>query len=66
MTALTLRAGANGNPVPGFLLALAGSGAAFYAIQDEEPRRQIVLAWTICASGILSAYSGYQARKVWG
>ena len=65
-TALTLRSGAMGNPIPGYLLALISGVYAIFAIQDEEPRNQILLAWAICGSAILSAYVGRQSKNVWG
>jgi hypothetical protein len=65
-TALTLRSGAMGNPVPGYLLALIGGSYAFYLMQDDDPRAQILFAWAVCASGILSAYVGRQVKNVWG
>ncbi len=66
LTALTLRSGAHGNSIPGYLLALIAGIYAAYAMQDEEPRIQITLALTICASAILSAYVGRQAKNAWG
>ncbi len=65
-TALTLRSGANGNSIPGYLLALIAGAYAAYAMQDEEPRVQIILALTICGSAILSAYVARQAKSAWG
>jgi hypothetical protein len=66
VTALTLRSGAAGNPIPGYLLALIAGVYAIYALNDDEPRNQILLAWAICASAIWSAYVGRQIKKVWG
>ena len=66
VTALTLRSGASGNPIPGYLLALVAGIYAIYAIQDDDPRNQILLAWAICASAIWSAYVGRQMKSVWG
>ena len=66
LTALTLRSGAMGNPIPGYLLALIGGCYAFYLIQDEDPRAQILFAWAVCASGIVSAYVGRQVKNIWG
>jgi len=63
ITALTLRAGANGNAIPGYLLSLIAGVYAIYAIEDEEPRNQIMLAWAICASAIWSAYVGRQVGR---
>jgi hypothetical protein len=65
-TALTLRSGALGNPVPGYLLAVIAAVYAVYLIQDDDPRMQILLAWAICGSAILSAYVGHQVKNVWG
>jgi len=65
-TALTLRAGANGNAIPGYLLATIAGIYAIYAIQDEDPRNQILLAWAICGSAILSAYVGRQVKRALG
>jgi len=66
VTALTLRSGANGNPIPGYLLALISGVYAIYAGQNEDPRSQILLAWAICASAIWSAFVGRRMRSVWG
>lgn len=66
LTALTLRSGANGNAIPGFLLAPIAGVYAVYLIQDEDPRSQILFAWGVCASGILSAYVGQRVKNVWG
>ena len=66
VTALTLRSGAGGNPIPGYLLALIAGGYAIYAAQNEDPRNQILLAWAICGSAIWSAYVGRQMKRVWG
>jgi hypothetical protein len=64
LTALTLRSGAMGNPIPGYILSLIAGAYAIYAINNDDPRSQIMLAWAICASGILSAYVGQQLRKI--
>jgi hypothetical protein len=64
LTALTLRSGAQGNPIPGFLLAPIAGVYAVYLIQDEDPRSQILFAWAICASGILSAFVGRRVKNV--
>jgi 4-hydroxybenzoate polyprenyltransferase len=66
LTALTLRSGANGNAIPGFLLAPIAGIYAIYLIQDEDPRSQILFAWAICFSGILSAYVGRRVKSVSG
>jgi hypothetical protein len=65
ITALTLRSGAAGNPIPGYLLSLIAGAYAIYATQIDDPRSQILLAWAICASAILSAYVGRRVRSIW-
>lgn len=66
LTAFTLRAGANGNAIPGYLLAVIGGVYAIYAIQDYDPRSQILFAWAVCGSGILSAYVGNRIKRSLG
>jgi hypothetical protein len=66
ITALTLRSGAHGNAIPGYLLSLIAAVYGIYAIQDEEPRSQILLAWAICGSAIWSAYVGRQVSRIVG
>jgi hypothetical protein len=66
ITALTLRAGANGNAIPGYLLSVIAGTYAVYALQQEEPRNQILLAWAICGSAIWSAYVGRQVGRTIG
>jgi hypothetical protein len=63
VTALTLRAGANGNAIPGYLLSVISGIYAIYAIQDDDPRNQILFAWAVCGSAILSAYVGRQVKR---
>ena len=65
-TALTLRSGAAGNPVPGYLLALIAGFYAIYLMQDDDPRVQVLFAWAVCGSAILSAYVGRRVSNVWG
>jgi hypothetical protein len=65
-SAATLKAGSNGNPFPGYLLALLAGIIAIYAQQQEEIRSTVVLAWGICGTGVLSAYVGRQAQKAHG
>lgn len=66
ITALTLRSGAAGNPIPGYLLAVIAGGYAIYAGQNDDPRSQILFAWAICASAIWSAYVGRRVKSIWG
>ncbi len=63
LTALTLRSGASGNPIPGYILSLIAGTYAIYAINNDDPRNQVLLAWAICASAILSAYVGQRLKK---
>lgn len=65
-TALTLRSGANGNAIPGFLLAPIAAVYAIYLIQDDDPRSQILFAWAVCFSAILSAYVGRRVKNATG
>ena len=62
-TAATIKVATDGNPIPGYLLALLAAIVAFYAMQQEMVRSQIVLAWTVCALAIASAYVGQQVKK---
>ena len=64
--AATLKAGSNGNPFPGYLLALLAGILALYATQQEEVQSTVILAWGICGTGVLSAYVGRQAEKARG
>jgi len=64
--AATLKAGSNGNPIPGYLLALLAGILALYAQQQEEIQSAVVLAWGICGTGVLSAYVGRQVQKAHG
>ena len=64
--AATLRAGAGGNPFPGYLLALLAGILALYATQQEEIQSTVILAWGICGTGVLSAYVGRQVQKAHG
>jgi 4-hydroxybenzoate polyprenyltransferase len=66
LTAFTLRAGANGNAIPGYLLSLIAGVYAIYAVQDDDPRNQIFFAWAVCSSGILSAYVGSRIKRTMG
>ena len=63
--AATLKAGAGGNPFPGYLLALLAGILALYAQQDEA-QSTVILAWSICGTGVLSAYVGRQVEKARG
>ena len=64
--AATLKAGSNGNPFPGYLLALLAGILALYAQQQEAVQSTVVLAWGICGTGVLSAYVGRQVQKAHG
>ena len=64
--AATMRAATDGNPFPGYLLALLAGIVALYAMHQDEVGAQIVIAWAICGTAILSAYVGSQVRKIKG
>jgi hypothetical protein len=64
--AATMRAATDGNPFPGYLLALLAGIVALYATHQDEVGGQIVMAWGICGTAILSAYVGSQVRKIKG
>lgn len=64
--ALTLRAATKGNPFPGYLLAMLAGILGIYAMQQDEVRSQILLAWAICGTAIVSAYVARQIQKVAG
>jgi hypothetical protein len=64
--AATLKAGSNGNPLPGYLLALLAGILALYGQQQSEAQSALILAWGICGTGVLSAYVGRQVQKAHG
>jgi hypothetical protein len=64
--AVTMKAATKGNPIPGYLLALLAGVIAVYATQQEEVRSQILIAWAICGTAIVSAYVARQVQKATG
>lgn len=62
-TAATIKVATDGNPIPGYLLSLLAAMGAFYAMQEEMVRSQVMLAWTVCALAIASAYVGQQVKR---
>lgn len=65
-SAVTLKAGSNGNPIPGYLLALLAGILALLAQQQDAVQSTVVLEWGICGTGVLSAYVGRQVLKAHG
>jgi multisubunit Na+/H+ antiporter MnhC subunit len=63
MTAIAMKMATKGRPIPGYLLAVFAAMVAIYAMRQEEVRSQIVLAWAICGTAILSAYVGTQVQR---
>ncbi len=64
--AAAMKAATMGNPIPGYLLALLAGIAAVFAMHQDDVRSQIVLAWGICGTAILSAYVGSHVRRIRG
>jgi hypothetical protein len=64
LLAATVRAATNGNPIPGYILALIAGVYAIYFVQQEEMHSLIMLAWVICGTAIFSAYVGRQVGKI--
>ena len=60
----TVRSATNGNPIPGYLLALIAGSFGIYFVQQEEMRSLIMLAWVVCGTAIFSAYVGRQVGRI--
>jgi hypothetical protein len=63
-TAAAMRGATRGHPLPSYMLALVAGGIAIYATEQDDLRSHIFMAWSICATAILSAYAGTQVQRI--